>query len=136
LILGEGEDRIPLEALIKEYKLEQDISMPGFVTNPYPFMVHAAGFILSSRWEGLPTVLVEAMSLGTPIIATDCPSGPREILMAGKFGQLVPVNDPFALASAIAKTLTTNVLRPSEDCWKPFALDAVVDQYIHVLLGN
>ncbi len=66
LILGEGEERLALEELIREYELEQDVSMPGFIPNPYPYMAHAAAFILSSRWEGLPTVLVEAMSLGTP----------------------------------------------------------------------
>ncbi len=135
LILGEGEERLPLEALIREYELGQDISMPGFVPNPYPYMAHAAGFVLSSRWEGLPTVLVEAMSLGAPIISTDCPSGPREILSDGKYGQLVPVDDLGALAAAISTTLTTNVLRPSKDSWKPFTIESVADKYINILLG-
>jgi glycosyltransferase involved in cell wall biosynthesis len=135
LILGEGEERLPLEALIREYELGQDISMPGFVPNPYPYMAHAAGFVLSSRWEGLPTVLVEAMSLGAPIISTDCPSGPREILSDGKYGLLVPVEDPRALAAAISTTLTTNVLRPSKDSWEPFTIETVVDKYINILIG-
>ena len=63
LILGEGEERPMLEALIRQLGLEQDVDLPGFVSNPYPYMAHAALFVLSSRWEGLPTVLVEAMSL-------------------------------------------------------------------------
>jgi glycosyltransferase involved in cell wall biosynthesis len=136
MILGEGEDRPALEALIREYDLEEDISMPGFVPNPYPYMVHAAAFVLSSRWEGLPTVLVEAMALGAPIISTDCPSGPREILLDGKYGQLVAVDDPFALATAIAKSLQTNLNRPPQESWKAFELEGVVDQYINILLGN
>jgi glycosyltransferase involved in cell wall biosynthesis len=134
VILGEGEERSALEALVRELKLEQDVGMPGFV-NPYPYMAHAAAFVLSSRWEGLPTVLVEAMSLGMPIIATDCPSGPREILMDGKYGVLVPVDNPFALAAAIETTLTNTVLRPPKESWAPFALDSIVDQYINILLG-
>jgi glycosyltransferase involved in cell wall biosynthesis len=136
LILGEGEERPSLEALIKEHQLEQDVSLPGFVTNPYAYMKQAAAFILSSRWEGLPTVMVEAMALGTPIISTDCPSGPQEILMGGKFGRLVPVDDPFALATAITATLTSNVLLPSEESWASFTLERVVDQYLNILLGK
>jgi glycosyltransferase involved in cell wall biosynthesis len=136
LILGEGEDRPALEALIKEYGLNEEISLPGFLPNPYPYMAHAAAFILSSRWEGLPTVLVEAMALGAPIISTDCPSGPREILMDGKWGQLVAVDDPFSLATAISTSLQNNSYRPPQESWKAFELEGVVDQYINILLGN
>jgi glycosyltransferase involved in cell wall biosynthesis len=136
MILGEGEKRLELEALIREYALEQDISMPGFVPNPYPYMAHAATFVLSSRWEGLPTVLVEAMALGIPIISTDCPSGPREILKDGKYGKLVPMGDQFALANAIATSLTADVLRPPRESWKSFELECVVDQYIDMLTGT
>jgi glycosyltransferase involved in cell wall biosynthesis len=136
IILGEGEERFQLEALIREFGLEEEINMPGFVPNPYSFMAHAAIFILSSRWEGLPTVVVEAMALGVPIISTDCPSGPREILQDGIYGKLVPVDNPFALADAITTSLTTNLLRPSRESWKPFELECVVDQYINLLLGK
>jgi glycosyltransferase involved in cell wall biosynthesis len=98
-------------------------------------MAHAAAFVLSSRWEGLPTVIVEAMALGAPIISTDCPSGPREILLDGKYGQLVPVDNPHALAAAILTSLTTKLSRPSRQSWKSFELECVVDQYINILLG-
>jgi glycosyltransferase involved in cell wall biosynthesis len=135
LILGEGEERSALEAMIRQFGLAQDIGLPGFVPNPYPYMAHAALFVLSSEFEGLPTVLVEAMSVGTPVIATDCPSGPREILMDGRHGQLVPMGDPIALADAIETTLTANAPRPSKESWQPFELDCVVEQYIHLLLG-
>jgi glycosyltransferase involved in cell wall biosynthesis len=136
LILGEGEERPMLEALIKQLGLEQDIQLPGFVSNPYPYMAHATLFVLSSRWEGLPTVLVEAMSLRTPVIATDCPSGPQEILRNGKYGQLVPVNDACALALAIQSFLANPATRPPEESWKPYELDFVTDQYLNMLLKS
>ena len=135
LILGEGEERPRLEALIKRLGLEQDIALPGFVSNPYPFMAQAALFVLSSRWEGLPTVLVEAMSLRTAVIATDCPSGPREILRGGQYGPLVPVDDAEALAQAIQNFMVNRPLCPDEESWKPYELDFVTDQYLSMLLG-
>src|ERR1044071_6159895 len=101
LILGEGVERPALEALVKQLGLKEDVSMPGFVENPYAYMSRASLYVLSSRWEGLPTVLVEALYCGAPIVATDCPSGPREILDGGKYGVLVQVGDITALAQAI-----------------------------------
>ena len=136
LILGEGEERPMLEALIKQLGLDQDVDLPGFVLNPYPYMAHASLFVLSSRWEGLPTVLVEAMSLRTPVIATDCPSGPQEILRGGQYGQLVPVDNPEALALAIHTALANPTLRPPDESWKPFELEFVTDQYLSMLLGS
>ena len=105
LILGEGENRPALEALINQLGLEQDVNLMGFVQNPYPYMAHASLFVLPSRWEGLPTVLVEALYLGTPIVATDCPGGSREILKDGQFGKLVPVDAPLILAEAIERSI-------------------------------
>lgn len=136
LILGEGEERPMLEAQIKQLGLEQEVDLPGFVSNPYPYMAQAALFVLSSRWEGLPTVLVEAMSLGTPVIATDCPSGPQEILRNGKYGQLVPVDDPNALALAIQNFLANRATCPLEESWRPYEVDFVTDQYLNMLLGS
>jgi glycosyltransferase involved in cell wall biosynthesis len=136
LILGEGEERPALEALVKQLGLEKDVSLPGFAPNPYAYMARAALFVLSSKWEGLPTVIVEAMSFGTPIVATDCPSGPREILRDGQYGQLVPVGDTDALANAIAATLDGKTPRPPREGWQPFELNNIVEQYLNVLLGN
>jgi Glycosyltransferase len=136
LILGEGEERPMLEALIRQLGLEQDVSLAGFVSNPYPYMAQAALFALSSKWEGLPTVLVEAMSLRTPVIATDCPSGPREILRNGQYGQLVPMDNPDALALAIEYSLANRETYPPEESWKPFELDFVTDQYLNILLRS
>ena len=71
MILGEGEDRPKLEALIRELDLEKDVSLPGFVDNPFQYMKGAAVFVLSSRWEGLPNTLIQAMAVGTPVVSTD-----------------------------------------------------------------
>ncbi len=111
MILGEGEMRSELEAKIDMLGIGEDVSMPGFVQNPYAYMSHATAFVLSSRWEGLPTVLIEAMACGCSVIATDCPSGPQEILAAGKYGLLVPIENATALADAMAKTLDHPVSR-------------------------
>jgi glycosyltransferase involved in cell wall biosynthesis len=105
MILGEGEDRAALEALALELGCAADVSLPGFVTNPYPFLAAARLFVLSSAWEGFGNVLIEALALGTPVVATDCPFGPREILEGGRLGRLVPVGDVEALADAMAASL-------------------------------
>lgn len=136
LILGEGEERAHLENLIKQLGLEQDIKLPGFVGNPYSYMIRASLFVLSSRWEGLPTVLVEALYCGVPLIATDCPSGPREILRDGQYGQLVPVGDTNILAHAIVQSLGNKKTIPPQESWKPYDLETVISQYICLLLGN
>lgn len=136
LILGEGENRLSLQSLINQLGLEQDVNLMGFVQNPYPYMARASMFVLPSRWEGLPTVLVEAMYLRTPIIATDCPGGSREILQDGKFGKLVPVNEPLVLAEAIEGSMNDRRRPyPPVESWQPFNLDFVVDRYIELLLG-
>lgn len=105
LIGGEGPERSALLRLAGQLGVTDDVALPGFFDNPYACMAHAAVFVLSSAWEGLPSVLVEAMACGCAVVSTDCPSGPAEILQDGKYGPLVPVRDPVALAEAIAKVL-------------------------------
>lgn len=134
IIIGEGEDRPALESLMRELGVEEHVQLPGFVGNPFSYMAHAALFVLSSRWEGLPTVLIEAMCCGAPIVATDCPSGPREILADGRYGHLVPVGDAKALASAIGIALQGQRQPPPRESWRPYELDTIVDQYISLLL--
>ena len=136
LILGEGENRPALEALILQLGLEQSVELMGFVENPYSYMAHASLFVLPSRWEGLPTVLIEALYLGMPIVATDCPGGSREILRDGEFGRLVPVDDPVILAEAIQGSMGDARSSPPKESWQPFYLDFVVDRYIDLLLGS
>jgi glycosyltransferase involved in cell wall biosynthesis len=105
MILGEGRRRAELEALARELGVAEDLALPGFVSNPYPYMSRAAVFALASRWEGMPVVLIEALALGTPSAACDCPSGPREVLDGGRVGPLVAVGDDAALAEALARQL-------------------------------
>lgn len=105
LILGEGQMRSELEELGRALSVGDDLDMPGFVPNPYPYMAAADVFVLSSRWEGSPNVLTEALALGTAVVATDCKSGPREILDHGRVAPLVPVGDAGALAEAIEHVL-------------------------------
>jgi glycosyltransferase involved in cell wall biosynthesis len=105
VILGRGRRRDDLLALAAALGVAEDVALPGFVANPYAYMHRAAVFALSSRVEGFGNVLVEALAAGTPVVATDCPSGPREILDGGRYGRLVPPGDAEAMARAIAETL-------------------------------
>lgn len=105
LILGEGEERANLEALARRLGVEGSVHLPGFVSNPYPFMRRATVYALPSRWEGFANVITEAMACGAPVVAADCPSGPAEILEGGRHGVLVPPEDSAALADALGKLL-------------------------------
>lgn len=109
LILGDGPDRGTIESHARtlglRLGLDGDVDLPGFVDEPYPALRNAAVFVSSSRWEGLPTVHIEALALGVPVVATDCESGPSEILRDGRYGLLVPVGDASALAAALGATL-------------------------------
>lgn len=105
VILGDGRGRKGLETLIAELGLVGAVDLPGFQPNPYPYLARAALFVLASAWEGSPNVLTEALALGVPVVSTDCPSGPAEILQGGRFGPLVRVGDADALAAAMEATL-------------------------------
>ncbi|KEZ78484.1 glycosyltransferase [Salinisphaera hydrothermalis] len=107
LLLGDGRDRGELEAQIARLGLTQDVRMPGFARNPYAYLARAAVFVLSSDYEGLPTVLIEALACGATVVSTDCPSGPREILDDGRYGRLVPCGDVEALAEGILDAIAT-----------------------------
>lgn len=133
LILGEGEDRPQLEALVGQMGLTADVSLPGFQENATAYIAASAVFVLSSAWEGLPTVLIEALAIGTPVVSTDCPSGPREILQEGRLGALVPVGDSAALAEAMIRTLDQPPVRVPREVLSHFTRDAAVDQYLSLI---
>ncbi len=137
IILGEGKERTHLEALVQELGIEEHVALPGFANNPYVYMAKAAVFVLSSLFEGLPTVLIEAMAVGTSLVSTDCESGPAEILANGIYGKLVAVGDVKGMAEAILNTLDSpldsEVLRQRAT---EFSLEKAVAQYREVLHIN
>jgi glycosyltransferase involved in cell wall biosynthesis len=106
VMVGEGPDRANLEALAGELGVAGDVEFPGHRANPYSYMSRAALFVLSSLNEGLPNVVIEAQACGVPVLSTDCPTGPREILLDGAAGALVPVGDVEAMAEAGLRLLT------------------------------
>ncbi|WP_277811577.1 glycosyltransferase [Chromohalobacter canadensis] len=133
VILGEGELRATLEARIAELGIGDDVALPGFVDNPYPWMRKASLFVLSSAWEGFCNVLAEAMACGTPVVSTNCPSGSAEILEDGKWGRLVPVGDASALARAISETLNDETHPDVCHRARSFNLQQALSGYLHAL---
>jgi glycosyltransferase involved in cell wall biosynthesis len=111
IILGEGPQRTELEQLVDRQGLQGNVALLGFQDNPYSYMAHATAFVLSSIYEGFGTVLVEALTLGTPIVSTHCPVGPDEILVDGQTGLLVPPADEGALAQVMLRLLQDEALR-------------------------
>ncbi len=105
IVLGNGFYRTEVQRRVAELKLSSDIDFLGFVTNPFPYMRQAHALVLASEYEGLPNVLIQALAFGTPVVSTDCKSGPAEILCHGKYGQLVPVGDAPALAQALGEAI-------------------------------
>ena len=105
MILGQGRQRAKLERLARDLGIEPVVALTGFVDNPYSYIARAAVFVVSSVREGGPNVLIEALACGTPVVATDCPHGPREILEDGRWGALVPVGDASGMAQAIDAAL-------------------------------
>jgi glycosyltransferase involved in cell wall biosynthesis len=134
VILGDGPAESAVRAMVKSLKLEKDVVLAGHVDNPYAYMSRADCFVLSSRFEGFGLVLAEALACGCPVVSTDCPSGPREILDNGEYGRLVPVGDAEELASAMYYTLhrlhnrTALKARAAE-----FSEQRMVDHYLQLL---
>ena len=105
----------------------------SFVQNPFTYLAHAGLFALSSLFEALPTVLIEAMALGVPIVSTNCNSGPDEILHGGEYGRLVPVGDVEALAAAMAAALSEPRREVPEHVLQPYKPDAAIDNYLDAI---
>ena len=134
LILGEGSEREALQQLVNELGVQDDVELAGFVANPFPYMAGASVFVLSSEYEGLPGVLIQAMACGCPVINTDCPGGSADILENGRFGQLIQVRDHASMAAAIASQLDTPTPRElllgrAED----FSVESAATSYLKLL---
>jgi glycosyltransferase involved in cell wall biosynthesis len=133
MILGDGEERSALQGLASELGVANDVALPGFRQPAVAYMAASSLFVLSSAWEGLPTVLIEALAAGTRVVSTDCPSGPREILQGGRLGTLVPVGDVPALARAMCEALDRPPGTSPVEALKPFTSDAAVDHYLRLI---
>ena len=136
IVLGDGPELENLEALAAALGIDEDVQLPGGTSNPYAYMARAAAFVLSSRWEGLPTVLVEALRCHAPVIATDCPSGSREILAEGRYGTLVPVGDSDALAGAMRAAVDGELHPAPDESWHAHEQQVVVDEYLEALVPD
>lgn len=133
VILGSGRERSNLDALVHELNLENYVAILNFQKNPYAYMARASVFALSSAWEGFGNVLVEAMAVGTPVVSTDCPSGPTEILAHGKYGSLVPVGNSEAMAEAILKVLSRNFPSVDPTWFNQFTIKTSTSKYFELL---
>lgn len=137
IILGDGKHRTYLEQKIELKGIKQIVHLPGYVQNVYEYLNYSSVFVLSSRYEALPTVLIEALSCGCPVVSTDCKYGPSEILEDGKYGMLVPIGDYQKLAESIFQTLINPPkreklrLRGSE-----FSVEKSVDKYLNLIYQN
>lgn len=136
VILGEGSQRPTLQKLAHELGVAEHVDMPGYNPNPFAYMRRSAVFVLSSKFEGLPNALIQAMACGCPVVSTDCPSGPAEILDNGRYGHLVPVGDVDALASAILEVLDGKGKTVPPEWREQFEESQVVDRYWRVLRGE
>ncbi len=134
MILGRGNYRERLLSLVGELGIAKDFSLPGFLPEPYAYMAHADLFASTSLWEGLGFVLIEALAMGTPVVSTDCPSGPREILADGRYGTLVPVGDDALLAEAISATLADPLPGGKlKQVALPYEIEASTDAYLEAM---
>ncbi|HET7313163.1 glycosyltransferase [Salinisphaera sp.] len=136
ILLGDGPLREPLRALAESLGVAAHVDLPGWDDRPFAYMANADVFVLPSRWEGLPGVLIQALACGCPAVATDAPGGSAEILEHGRYGRLVPVGDAVAMAHAIAATLDDprdpgRLKARAED----FSADASADGYLALMLG-
>jgi glycosyltransferase involved in cell wall biosynthesis len=112
-IIGDGPERAALEAFARSHNLADRTVFTGYVVDPIAWMMRASVVVLSSLYEGLPCVIMEALACGTPVVATDCPYGPRAILQGGRYGTLIPVGDAGAMAAAIEAVLDSSPNRSS-----------------------
>lgn len=136
LLLGEGRLREHIKNQAEQLGIIEDVDMPGFVENPFKYMANASVFVLSSVFEGLPSVLIQSMACGCPVVSTDCPSGPNEILDHGRYGDLVPIGDVQALAAAIMRALDAPLTKAELiERGRTFSLAQATDMYLSLIEG-
>lgn len=137
LIIGDGKLRPAIESERDVLGLRDSVDLPGWVANPYPYLRQASLVVLPSVWDALPTVLIEALALGTPVVSTACGAGPREILDGGRYGPLVPPQDPESLAAALARTLADPLPREIlVEGGRRYEVGRNADLYLRLMLGS
>lgn len=134
IILGEGELRTEFESLIQDLGLSDVVDLPGFVINPYAYFKYASLFVLSSNWEGLPGVLIQALASKVKVVSTNCPSGPMEILDNSKFGLLVECNDQISMTEAMRQAIFDQYVKYLDSEFEPhiqqFHTESVLKEYL------
>ena len=137
LILGEGELRAEFEALVADLSLKDVVDLSGFDSNPYAYFKYASLFVLSSNWEGLPGVLIQALASKVKVVSTNCPSGPMEILENSKFGLLVECNDQAGLTQAMQQAIFADYVQYQdadfESHIQQFHKQTVLKQYLRMM---
>jgi glycosyltransferase involved in cell wall biosynthesis len=133
VIVGDGPLNSKLIQLACELGVQEDLLLTGFQTNPFNWMKQASVFVVSSKFEGLSNVLIEAMACGQKVVSTDCPNGPFEILEGGKWGRLVPVGDEVGLALAIESTLDSNSDFDIRERANFFSVDKSINRYLELI---
>ncbi|WP_051258410.1 glycosyltransferase [Atopococcus tabaci] len=131
-LLGEGELLEDLSQLAVDLQIDKQVDFSGFKKNPYPYYFHADTYVLSSRWEGFPNSLLEALACGTKVVATDCQSGPREILLNNDYGLLVEEENPEALAAGILESIRGE--NKSSNRADRYHIDSIMTEYEEVFL--
>jgi len=137
VILGEGSLHAQLETQAEDLGISQRVHLPGFVSDPMSVLKKSSLFVLPSRWEGFGNVIVEALSTGVPVVATDCSGAPRELLVDGKLGHLVPPDDSDALAVAITEALRSPRGTKEDRMTRAadFSAPAIAKQYLERAFG-
>lgn len=131
IILGEGSERQALLKTARSLNVAEALDLPGFVADPFNFMKKAKVFVLCSRWEGFPNVLIQALACGCRVVSTDCPFGPSEILENGKYGILVPVGDADKLANALESALVDQPFVNNHIDWSErYSIEKIVVNYL------
>jgi len=133
VIFGCGSEEAKLRNLAKDCGLEDYIDFPGFVKNVYPYLARTDVFAFSSIYEGFGLTIVEAMAMGVPIVATDCPYGPRDILDNGRYGELVQIGDIDGFSRAILNVLDGDVKKVDPEWLKQFSIESVAEKYLKVM---
>lgn len=130
IILGDGSERDNLESLVSSLGIQEKVYMPGFVDNPFNYLISSDVFVLSSIYEGLPNALIQALLLDVPCISTNCKSGPNEILANGDYGQLVKIGDPISMSKAIYNVLSGKWVRGKNIDKSKYFVEETVSRYL------